>query len=172
MVTSDDFIDLPAATLDAIRQHAEWVATLIGEYLLALSRAAEIAGTKISTWKLPRAAILELGAILQLKYWEDQGIRCWLPASVPSYDQAAKNLIKSVTENPEQFYQQPDTPLSRLVLFTFLDRIHWSGSPLLQTNLVIGDIDEDLLIEGLAQLLWQNRHTALEGIPKISPNEG
>jgi hypothetical protein len=108
--------------------------------------------------QMPPAYLLELGAILQLKYWESIGLRELLKVELPSAESALADFCRRVSRAPESFWKAEDSALSNTVLDAYLASVSWDAPELLNAEFIINAADEDRLIDALARLLWKHRH--------------
>ena len=139
---------------------AERQATLTAASLDAIIAEASCRGDSFDGRGLPVGFLLELGAAAQLNIWETDGLRPLLPTDVPSYKTASTDLYARVQADPLQFRNLASATLSKRVLRLWIERFCWSAPMMLDVDVTIDRIDEDLLIEAAAQLLWKHRRTA------------
>jgi len=78
--------------------------------------------------------------------------------SLPTSKDAAENLTEQVTNGLRQLYSANNAPLSRWILQVWLDKFGWDARAILHADVVVGEVDEDGLVEALARLLWEHRH--------------
>lgn len=158
MVSANELAAWPPELLNAVRRNAEFQADLTAACLDVLDQRIRDAGYAEGCKRLPRAFLLEFAAVAQLKHWELQGLGELLPSDVPSAAEASRDLYHRTTTDPDQFWHDDKTPLSRQVMQIWIEYFHWLEPGLVEAEIIVGHADEDLLIETLAQLLWQNRH--------------
>lgn len=110
--------------------------------------------------RLPAAFLLGLGLALRLFVWEARGLRVHRDAGLP----AAGDVLDVVVR---QTAAPKDTPpaavdyvrrLRRDVLRVTAERFAWSGPSLLGAEVVVGDVNEEQLLDALAHLVWNLRH--------------
>lgn len=141
----------PNALMLAVARYAERRADLIGSYL----RSSDLRPT--GEIRLPAAALLELAAVVELGVWERRGIRCHIDSDLPFYREAADTLVVRCSKGPSEFRGPNAAPLSELVLRVWIENFAWDGPRHLQTDVVVGNVDEDEFIDLLADFVWSNR---------------
>jgi len=145
--------------VDAMMREAELQADLVGTFLIR-------AGYKPARTKQPlttvpmspqiQAFLLELGAALRLRQWENSGILENLDLATASGDEtlvaAANRLLNA----------EPATHPAAIEVFkASLLRLAREARPTLNTDIVLpGALLSDDLLDVLAGLLWKNRHLA------------
>jgi hypothetical protein len=151
--------DVPGVVLDAVTHHANWQAALTASVL--------------NGWKdrlpnlhlLPRGFLLELGAIFELDYWERLGLRAQLNSDLPSYHEAKLQLTQRAARGPQEFEGPGASLLAPRVLRVWLERFAWDGPELLGAEVLVGELDEDLFAELLADFVWRHQ----QGLSKLLP---
>ena len=107
--------------------------------------------------RFPAAFLLRLGAALRLLVWESNGLRVHLEMGLPSAERAIVDAF-GLLDTTAEASQPVDFPRSVVALFA--DRFAWHGRPNLDADVVLDDhVEGDALVEALAQLLWDARHT-------------
>jgi hypothetical protein len=107
--------------------------------------------------RLPLRYFVELAAALQLHIWEGAGLRDSLPADLPSFEEAAADLQHRARTAPQDFNGAKGLQLAPRVLLAWVNQFAWAAPNFLQTDVVLGQADEDALVEATAQLFWRNR---------------
>lgn len=108
--------------------------------------------------RLPPAFLLHLGAALRLLVWESGGLRVHQDSGLPSAEQAIIAAFGLLDGASEAEAQHP-VELARKVVALFADRLAWLGRRDLDADVVLDDhVDEDALVDALAELLWDARH--------------
>jgi hypothetical protein len=143
----------------AITRHAEREADLTAAFL----RATGLYQSEPP--KLPAAFLLELGAMLELGFWEREGLRRHLDVDLPTCREAAEQLAARCRKGPKEFDDPDAAPLSLQVLRVWTEHFAWDGPELLDAEVVLGDANEDDLIDILAEFVWTNRHRLEQLIP-------
>ncbi len=143
----------------AVIRNAEYVADLTGTFLDATGLCPKSAdGTR--SCGLSAASLLELGAILQLGVWERNGFRPFLPDDLPSYREAATNFARRAEVRQRTGRTSGTGELRKKLFFTWLRQLAWHGQEILQAEVLVGEIDEDSLVDAMADFLWNHRHNA------------
>jgi hypothetical protein len=148
------------AFIAAVRQNAERQAVIVADYLDAIDERLKQDGYPDGARGLPPGFLLELGAVVQLKLWEAEGLAEFLPTELPTAAQAGEELFRRTRETPEEFHTQASQKLGPQVMRVWLERFAWAAPNLLQADVVLGEVDEDVLVDALAQLLWEHRDDA------------
>ena len=108
--------------------------------------------------RLPPAFLLHLGAALRLLVWESGGLRVHQDSGLPMAERAIIDTFGLLDGASEAEAQHP-VELARKVVALFADRFAWHGPRDLDADVVLDDhIDEDALVDALAELLWDVRH--------------
>lgn len=115
--------------------------------------------------RLPAAFLLGLGLALRLSLWEARGLRVHRDAGLPSAAEVLDGVVRqtavSLNDTPPaavDYVRQ----LLRDVLRVAAERFAWSGPALLGADVVVGDVDEDQLLDALARLVWDVRNSGGE----------
>lgn len=154
--------DFHPEVVQAVIRNADYCATLVAACLDVLDKRLKEDGHAQGAQGLPTGFLLELGTVLQLKIWEQQGLREFLPADLPTFAAAMADLHRRVTTNPLAFQSIESNRLGQYVLQVELERLSWAAPELLEADMVITDVDDDALVEAVAQLLWVHRHDAAD----------
>lgn len=118
---------------------------------------------------LPANFLLELGAIICLAEWESLGLRQFLPDDLPASRVAMYELGARAKKGSSEFEGPDAAPLSIRVFQVWLENFAWQGPELLQAELIVGNVDEDVFADLLADLIWKNRRelTQLLNTPQV-----
>jgi hypothetical protein len=100
---------------------------------------------------LPRPFLLGLGTALRLFGWEQAGISLHRDAGLPSAAVAMQDAFLAVTDADAAARM---TELRRCVFVLSFGRMAWTGRAELGAEVVVGEADEEALLEGLADFLW------------------
>jgi hypothetical protein len=106
----------------------------------------------------PAGFLLELSAVLQLAAWEHKDQHHHIDAGLPTFEDAAAHLARRAETAPADFNQLSSATLHRQVLSFCLEKIAWQGLDYLGTDVLVGEIDDEVFLDGLAEFLWANRH--------------
>lgn len=107
--------------------------------------------------RLPAPLLLGLAAALRLFVWERTGVRPFLPPDLPPAMPALRDLLAAAAERSDRLGPLA-AALSGRVLRVLVDRLAWHGREALGGEVVLGEGDEDALLDALADLLWRKRH--------------
>jgi hypothetical protein len=147
---------LPEALTRAITLHAERHAARVIAYFdatgLFQSKPAE----------LPAAFYLEFPAVLELERWERLGLRRHIDVDLPTYREAVDQLVARWNKGPAEFDGPMAAPLSHQVLQVWADHFAWDGQELLETDVIVGELDEDEFDDRLAEFIWNHRDELAE----------
>ena len=102
--------------------------------------------------------MLEIGSALQIGYWEGEGILDHVESGLPSYADASRQIAERARKGPVEFAGDAATPLHTAVVRFWVDNFAWEGQTLLQTDIVVGEVDEDRFLDLAAEFLWRHRH--------------
>ena len=152
LTTSDGSFCLPDAMVRAIVRNSEFQAELTAATIDAMGIF------KTKPVRLPAGFLLELAAVLQLGFWERQGLRTRLPADLPTYHEASQSLAERAAKGPAEFDDLQATPISHLVTRAFIENFAWEGPDHLGADVIIGQVDEEQFADVLAEFVWQHRH--------------
>lgn len=146
---------IPPELLADVAERADADADRVVLFLQALGLAPAPGQTRA----LPAAFLLDLGAALRLLAWEAAGLDVHRQAGLPA---ALDAIRRAFAEAPGYLLRDPTAPapyppLFRAVLRLTADRLAWAGRRDLGADVVLGDPDEDALIEALAAFLWAHR---------------
>lgn len=108
--------------------------------------------------QLPFWMFAHLAAILAFKRWQHAGISQLASITLPSPTEVASDLARAIETNDPTFKEVacPHTPCARFIR-VMLERMAWEGHSDVGAEVLVGDPDEDSLIEAVAQLLWNCR---------------
>lgn len=147
--------DYPPALVAAIAGEAARNADRVGQFLHALGLVPQKGQPPLA---LPRKFLLGLAAALRLLDWEIQGFHVHLDAGLPSAREALVRVFRAVFAAGSLEYH---VDLRRHVLGLFIERFAWNGRAELDADFALGDVNEDELVEALADFLWSQRHALL-----------
>jgi hypothetical protein len=150
----------------AIVHNAEVAATITAACLHSWDAQLKKDGFPAGAQGLPAGFLMELGAIGLLHLWEIEGLRNFLPADLPTAGEAVAELNRRAATTPQEFQTVAGAQLAPRVWQAWLDHFSWAAPSLLQADVVLGEADEDVLVESLAQLAWNHRHHAAGQSPQ------
>lgn len=148
------YVDLPAgrcptALFLAMVDRAEYLAALTAEFAQTLDPEIQ--------QRLGPGNFLDLGAYLQLVAWESAGLTSHVDAGLPSADAAARQVAMRMRQGGAT----PESTLSNQVLGFLFTHCAWQGKEILSSDIALKmDAEDDALLDAIANLVWQNRHTA------------
>ena len=158
LTTGEGSLEIPDFVVDAVTRNAEFRAGLTAAFLDAAGLVGESQYDHPRSCGLSADTLLELGFVLQLAYWELHGFRQHLPDEVPLVREAATSFAKRAAERAGGGEFRRSEELSNQVFDIWWRRFAWDGREILQADVVLGDIDEDQLIDVMAKFLWDHRH--------------
>ncbi len=130
-------------------------ANLVGSFLNLLSETPAWNWAVNSPLRLPVDFLLVLGAALRLGLWEMIGIQLHRDAGMPPAREIIIDVLQSAT-NPEAAARTAQLP-SR-VLALSIEHFAWAGRLELKADVIVDPADEDMVLEALADFIWNNRH--------------
>ena len=145
---------MPADLVDAVAREAALDADRVIQFLEHPDIASSLNEARTS---LPRWLLLGLGAALRLLAWEVNGSRARLAVDLPPAKQAIRNLFLAAGKSPLRL-ESLARELALLVLRVWVENFAWLGRPTWDADLVLGESEEDALVEILADFLWTNRN--------------
>ncbi|MCY2996059.1 MAG: hypothetical protein NTY19_50655 [Planctomycetota bacterium] len=151
LTTSDGSFCLPDEMVRAIIRNSEFQADLAAAVIDAMGIF------KTKPIRLPAGFLLEFAAVVQLGFWERQGVRQRLNADLLTYSDAAKSLAARAAKGPAEFADLEATPISHLVTRAFIENFAWEGPDHLGADVIIGQVDEEQFADVLAEFVWQHR---------------
>lgn len=149
-----DLSTLPADLVRAVALDAARDAESVAHFLDALGK------TSVGRWlsqkpvRLPANFLLGLGAALRLLTWEQQGIQVHREAGLPSAREALRDAFHAVTD-PEAATRTQR--LTARVLRLFVEHFAWNGRLELDAEVTLGEAEEELVLDTLADFLWAHR---------------
>ena len=149
--SDDGPIAFDDALAEAVVRNSVLKAELVAGYLSAL-------GAVCGKTSWPAGFLRELGAVVQLKLWEIEGVAEFLDEGLPTFAEAVADLTERIERDPHLFDDPSGSTLSRKVFLVWLKCFAWEAQPIFQTDVVVGEVDEDTLLDAVAQLLWAHRH--------------
>jgi hypothetical protein len=150
---SDFHPDLIRAVAQDAARDAELVGTFLGEIGLAPAGQA----SQDPPLRLPADFLLGLGAALRLLFWEQQGIHVHLDHRFPPARQALLDVLRTATGHAEPEALERVRSLAYRVMVLSIEHLAWNGRVELDADVVLGEADQEALLEALADYLWANR---------------
>jgi len=107
---------------------------------------------------LPAGFLLGLAAILRVIVWEDQGILIHLESGLPDARQLLRDLFTPVFRNAIDDLIRFGFGVWYWVLELRTTRMAWGGANMIGADVLVGEVNEEIFVETLAQFLWVHRH--------------
>ena len=161
--TKNETLTIAECQVHAVLRRADESAMRLHETLKAMGFLPEDGEGQQATF--PKGFLLELSAVLQLAAWEYKDQRHHIDAGLPCFDEAAEDLKNRAETAPADFHQLASATLHKRVLSFCLENISWQGLDYLGTDVFVGEIDEEALLDGLAEFLWANRGQLSNQVP-------
>jgi hypothetical protein len=153
---------LPAAFNAPLKQAVDRQASLTAACWIAIDERLKQQGSCEGAAGIPIQFFVEVAAILQIKMWEENGLLGRLPVGLPSSDDAAAALLRRAATAPQDFAAPDGLQLSPQILIAWLVHFAWSAPNFFQADFVLDEVDDDSLVEAIAQLLWRHRDDRVE----------
>lgn len=161
--TSDGAIELPDFAVDAAARYGKRLAKLTGDFLRRSGFCPQLKDGELGSCGLPADVLLDLGSLLLLRTWHENRLCEFLSADVPSLEDAGSAFVQQladVVRGNSSFLSR----LDQVVFANWVQSVAWDGPLELQADLVVGEIDEDTLVDAIAELIWPHRHdSAIDG---------
>jgi hypothetical protein len=146
---------IPDELIDAVAREA----SLDADRVLQFLEHPDMASIRSEARKsMPRWFLLGLGAALRLLAWEANGSRARLAVELPPARQAIRDIFLAAAESPLRLESIADE-LTMIVFRAWVNNFAWLGRSTWDADLVLGESEEDDLVEILADFLWVNRGT-------------
>jgi len=163
----DGSLEIPDFAVAAATRHAEHTAELTGEFLRSIGICRGLHGGEVRSCGLSADVLLDLGALLQLQTWLRDGLCEFLPAGTPSFEDAQRAFVRQIHDvvaGKCRFVSQ----LYLVVLGVWMRSVAWDGQLELKADFVVGEVDEDALLDAVAELIWAHRHDRIDGSSKTT----
>jgi hypothetical protein len=149
-------LEIPDYVVAAVTCHAERMADRVAEFLqfVGISQVDKGDGRSCG---LSADTLLDLGALLLLATWDRSGVNRFLPADTPSFDDASRAFQQRLDDAAVGKFEKNDH-LHQEVFKAWLTSVAWEGPVELQADFAVGEIDEDALVDAIAELIWPHRH--------------
>ena len=141
----------------AVKEDAERDADLVGAFLAVTGLAPSGRRPQGAPLVVPGDCLLRLGAALRLSLWEQLGIRAHLDHGLPPARQALIDVLRTATGQAEAEAAERARSLAGRVLALSVEHFAWSGRVELGADIVLGEADQEQLLEVLAAYLWRHR---------------
>src|SRR5581483_1101766 len=147
--------------LQAAYAEGQHVGALLCEWLDEFFAQIRRKNREFQPSSFPIGFLMETAALSQIRDWERQGLRSLLPADLPEYGEAYPWVLQRARENPHQFLDPANALLWHYVAGVSRQHFAAAGRTMFGADIVCGAVDEDALVNALAQLLWAHRHDAI-----------
>jgi len=144
--------NVPGELVAAVAEDAARDADRVGQFLRTLG----LGGSPDRPVRLPAAFLLELGAALRLGDWEQRGLQVHREAGLPSAQQALRDVFQASSTSPGPAAAPHERLVYRIVVL-FAERFAWNARVELDADIALDEADEEQLLEGLADFLWDHR---------------
>ena len=114
-------------------------------------------GISHSDTSLPCSFLLEIGAVARIASWEHAGLKDHISSELPSSRDALAELGERLQTLPKRG-DDIGTPLSEQVLKAWTFNCARESRLELGVDIVQGTPDKELLLDRLAEILWNYRH--------------
>lgn len=152
---------------DELQEVVEVLAAHVGdaEYMAVLT--ARVLDQWYEAWgrktplPLPLEFLLELSAVIRIAVWQHAGLTDAMGAGFPAWQELLEQLLARLFNDPTSFSCDPlrcPAPLSKRVTSLWFNHCSWTATSLVGTDIVVHAVDEELLLDALADVLWKHRH--------------
>jgi len=156
--TQADVETILAAFIRLAHDDAERVAEFLRRWLQPLR-------IRPASTCFPMGFLLELAAILRIAAWQRAGLARDLNEAFPPARELLEDLIRRFTAEPMSFdFKMPVVPprLCSQVVSTWFARCAWNSPSEMGADVWVGEIDDDLLFDVLADFLFEMRNVLPE----------
>ena len=144
--------------IEFITRNAEFMADLTISYLKHLGMLASPKKKKAEQLALPPGFLLELGAILQIEFWERVGLGELIDTGLPKSRSSLDDLFARYRLPLPRSKPNSDIPDLALSVFrTSLTRFAWRGREELNVDVLLDDSANNIALNTLADFLWKHR---------------
>lgn len=148
-------LEPPAEALAAVVRDAErdadGVAALLDEF------GFRRAGPGDPPVRLPAQFLLGLGVVMRLATWESKGLFAHREVGIPSVTEVLQDVVRRTARLDDVGPDPAVVMLWLKVLDLSIGRFAWEGQSTLGADVLVGDADEDALLDALARLCWACR---------------
>ena len=145
--------ELPAEMVSSVAADAARDADRVGAFLDAFG----IKAPADRPLHLPAAFLVDLGAALRLLAWEQQGLQLHREAGLPPAREVLADVLRQAVNAGSSAPALPNHGLALRVLMLSVDGLSWSARGELNIDVALGEADEEALLAGLADFLWEHR---------------
>jgi hypothetical protein len=158
------------STADQLDEQAD-VRVMLQAFVIDANYSAQLTARFVNVWAkslnvdmtnaLPAEFLTELSAIIRIASWQLSGLASYMGADLPSWRTLFRELLHRLAHAPETFGDDSTTcavPLARRVMELWFTRCSWCAPLFLGVDMIAHRPDSQVLLEALAELLWQGRH--------------
>ena len=152
---------LDQSQVDAVIRLADSHAALVAQRLRELEVAyATQLGRPCRFAAVPAEFLLALAALEQLRIWETKGLRPHLGQQLPQFDDLITLTWHLLQSDRSASAAEIAVTIWRLIFRLCVDKFAWDASAVSGADMLVGDLDDDAVVDAVAQLLWSLRHTS------------
>jgi hypothetical protein len=152
---------LPAELLAAITREAMQDADDVAALLAAFGFQRPSPGAPPQ--RLPAPLLLGLGAAVRTLRWEAQGVRLHIERGMPTGDAAVREVFRRAAADAGSGSEgRFERELCRDVLRLAASHFAWEGPEALGTDMVLGEVEDERLLDAVARMIWAQRHSTGE----------
>jgi hypothetical protein len=155
--------EFPSELVATITQHAVCDADSVGLFITELfgivGREKGLARVQL---RFPAWFLLELAAVLRLLAWEQDGVLMGLVARFPPWREALSHVFARLAASTRKSTERGDTPILLGVIGLLVEHFAWTGQADLGAEFILGEAEEDDLVNAVAEFVWAHRHPAIE----------
>ena len=156
---------------DADRDNSQTAATVLAAFTGHGSHTADLVARFLKAWLhdlgfrgkpvFPTEFLVELGSILCIARWQESGVLSEASSEFPPWSELFNDLVERFCDEPlslcrDQSYKS--TPLDRQVVDFWFRHCSWSAPTKLGVDVAVPPIDNDGLLDELANFFWKFRN--------------
>jgi hypothetical protein len=148
--------EFPAELVRKVRNDAEVDADCVAMFLDRLGLGRK--NPEDPPARFPAAFLLGLGAVLRVLGWEVAGYYPHKEGGLSSARQMLLDLLKWCQHDTPAQRDRAVVQLCNKILSISATRFAWEGPEIIGVDVLIGPADEDVLVDAMAEFVWQSRH--------------
>jgi len=148
-------LQTPSDLVTALRIEASHDAEMVAGFLDVFCKTSAGQCLTDNPERLTRDFLLALAAAMRLYRWEMSGVLTHLQTGLPSAHEALVDVWRS---NIDAEAAARMAGLPRKVHSLFEGHFAWASGEELRADVAIGDVENEKLLEAIADFLWENRH--------------
>ena len=149
--------EIVQSAIAALISHAEFRATLTAAALQIMDAVPPISAQATRSMALPAGFLWELSAVVQIGYWERNGISAHVAAGLPSYGEALMKLAERAECGLSEFNAVAASTLAKQVTLFWWRTFAWEGRSIMGADILLDSLNEELFLDLFAEFLWANR---------------